>query len=51
MASAGFVIEIIKDIDVYLELILVQMDIVWLDWVRRCVEMVELKHFFFVKTF
>ena len=48
MANAAFVIKEGKHIDVYLELILVQVDIVW--QIRQSVKMVALKHFFFVKS-
>ena len=37
MASAAFVIEERKHIDLYRELKFVQMDIVRLNWVRECV--------------
>ena len=50
MASAAFVVKEGKHIDVYLELILVQMNIVRRNWVRQSFEMVTLKHLFFVKT-
>ena len=50
MASAAFVIKEGKHIDVYLELILVQMNIVRRNWVSQSFEMVTLEHLFFVKT-
>ena len=45
MASATFVIKEGKHIDVYLELVFIQMNIVWCDWVRKSVDMVANKHF------
>ena len=51
MPSAAFVIiKEGKHIDDYLELILIQINIVWRYWVRQSVKMVALKHFFFVKS-
>ena len=50
MASSAFVIKEGKHIDVYLKLILIQMDIVRRDWVRESFVMVALEHLFFVKT-
>ena len=44
MARAAFVIKNRKHIDYYLEMILVQMDIFWRDWLIDSVEMVALKH-------
>ena len=50
IASAAFVINKGKHIDVYLKLILLQMDIVWRDWVRQSFEMVAFEHLFLLKT-
>ena len=50
MASEAFVIQEGKHIDVYQELIFVQMFIVCRDWLRQSFEMVTLEHLFFVKT-
>ena len=50
MASVAFVIKIRKHIDIYLALILVKMDIVWRNRVRESIELMALKHFFFVKS-
>ena len=50
MASTTFLIKEREYIDVYLELIIVQMDIVWRDWVRQSFEIVAMEHFVFVKT-
>ena len=49
MASATFVIKEGEHINVYLKDILVKMDIVRRDWVRKGVEMVLLEHFIGVK--
>ena len=49
MPSAAFIIKEGKHIDVHLELILMQMNIVWRNGVRQSVKMVTYKHFFFVK--
>ena len=48
MARTAFIIYKDKHIDIYLQLIRVQMDIVWRDWVRQIVKMMALKYFFFV---
>ena len=48
ITSAAFVIKIRENIDVHLKLILVQVNIVGRDRVWEGVEMVALKHFFFV---
>ena len=45
MTSPTFIIKEREYIDVYLELILVQMDIVRRDWVRQSFEMVTLEFF------
>ena len=50
MASAAFIINKGKHIDVHLKLILVQMDIVRRDWVRQSFEMMESDHLFLVTT-
>ena len=50
MASAALVIREAKHIDVYLQLIIVNIDIVFRDGVRQSVKMVALKHFFFIKS-
>ena len=49
MASAAFVIKKGKHIDIYLQQILVQMDIVGWDWIRYGVKMITLKHIINVK--
>ena len=48
MACAAFVIKEGEHINVHLELILVQMDIVEKDWVWDSIEMVTVKHLFFL---
>ena len=50
MACAACLIKKGKHIDVYLELILIQMDIVRKNCVCNNVEMVAVKHFFFVNS-
>ena len=50
MANAAFVINKGKHIDIYLKLILLQMDCVRRDWVRQSFETVAMEHLFLVKT-
>ena len=50
MASAAFVIKDRKYIDVYLKLILVQMDIIGWNLVMKSVEMVVVKHLIIVRV-
>ena len=51
MASAAFVSKEGKHIDVFRELILVQIEFVRQDGIRQSVKMVVLKHFFFVNSY
>ena len=50
LGSSAIVREKHENIDVHLELIFVQMDYVWRDWVIKSFKMVALKHFLRVKT-
>ena len=42
MANAAFFIKIGEHIDVYLKQILIQMNIIWYNWVRKGVEIVAI---------
>ena len=50
MASAAFVINNRKHIDVYLKLIFMQMNIVECNWVWDSIEIIAMNHFFFVTS-